>query len=55
VIARAGLKRKKSGVPYPAQRCLVEVVELDELRFAALRPDDDVIAARLGSWKEFWQ
>jgi hypothetical protein len=55
VIAWARLKRQKSGLPYPTQRCLVEVIELHKLRFAAVRPDNDVIAPCLGSRKEFRQ
>ena len=55
VIAGARLKREESDLPYPAQGCLVEVIELHELRFAAVRPDDDVIAARFGARKEFGQ
>jgi hypothetical protein len=55
MIAWTGLKREESGIPYPVYRCLVEVIELHELRFATMRPDDDVVAARFCARKELWQ
>jgi len=55
VIAWARLKRQKSGPPLPYSALPGRVIELHKLRFAAVRPDNDVIAPCLGSRKEFRQ